>query len=276
MEKFDEFLIAKYNILRKFDLRVRSFTKGVDFLVLKGSLVLLLLLVSIMFSRIEAYSAIMPSENPIPEKLLVPVELLSISIPDKLPSINYDVEMPKLSDFEGASILLAYDSTTSKASNRRVSTARLPEIGNYIREPLFIWPVASGRISSNYGFRLGGNRGGIHHGIDIPMPHGTPILAARDGVVKRTDSALRGYGKLVVIDHGNKVETRYAHCSAFAVNAGDVVKAGQVIAYVGSTGNSTSNHLHFEVVINGVAHNPMHYIGENTLVLASQFTKEFR
>jgi murein DD-endopeptidase MepM/ murein hydrolase activator NlpD len=241
--------------------------------VLKGSLVLLLLLVSIVFFRNEAYSAIVPTENPIPEKLFVPVEFLSIMIPDRLPSENNGIVMPKLSDFEIANVLLASDSTENK-TNIRVTRRQLQAPGVSNREPLFIWPVAGKRVSSNYGFRMGGNRGAIHHGIDIPMPRGTPIIAARGGVVKRADSVFRGYGKLVVINHGNGVETRYAHCSEFAVKAGDIVETGQVIAYVGSSGNSTSDHLHFEVVINGVAHNPMHFLSESPLVLASQLIKK--
>jgi len=242
--------------------------------VIKIFLVLLFLFASIVFRENEVYSGIMPAENPMPEKLFVPVELLSVNIPDKLPSVNFDIDMPKLSDFEGSGILLAYDSTSNKTSNRRVSTASLPEPRRSPNDPIFIWPVTGSRVSSSYGFRMGGNKGGIHHGIDIPMPHGTPIVAASDGVVKRTDSVLRGYGKLVVINHGKGIETRYAHCSAFAVNVGDHVSAGQVIAYVGSTGNSTSDHLHFEVVINGVAHNPMRFLGESPTVLASQLKIE--
>jgi murein DD-endopeptidase MepM/ murein hydrolase activator NlpD len=106
------------------------------------------------------------------------------------------------------------------------------------------------------------------------MPHGTPIIAARDGVVKRADSVLHGYGKLVILSHGKGIETRYAHCSEFAVEKGDTVIKGQVIAYVGKTGNTTADHLHFEILINGLAYNPLRFLDENQLSISRQFTKK--
>ena len=115
----------------------------------------------------------------------------------------------------------------------------------------FMKPV-NGRITSGYGMRRHPITGRVrmHTGIDIAAPHGTPIKAGGDGKVIsakwRSD-----YGNTVIVDHGGGVVTLYAHCSGFAVSAGTVVKQGQTIAYVGSTGVSTGNHVHFEVRVNG-------------------------
>jgi len=242
--------------------------------VIKRTLISLIIYASIMFCNNAAYSGIMPKENPMPDTLDVPVELLSIKIPDKLPSLNYDIDMPKLSDFIGAYDFLANETenVTKSVTKNVAKLSNLPKTNQLLENEPFVWPVAGGRISSHYGFRLGGNEGRIHHGIDIPMPHGSPIVAARSGVVKRADSVLGGYGKLVIIDHGKGIETRYGHCSEFAVQKGDTVGAGQVIAYVGSTGNSTANHLHFEILYNGIAYNPLRFLDDNQLLYSRKFT----
>ena len=116
----------------------------------------------------------------------------------------------------------------------------------------------SGRISSPYGWRkhpVWGNRR-FHTGIDIAAPYRTPIKAGGDGKVVRA-KWMGGYGNTVIIDHGGGIATLYAHCSGFAVSVGTVVRAGQTIAYVGSTGTSTGNHVHFEVRKNGNHVDPM-------------------
>jgi|GEM_PF-2233275 len=244
------------------------FTEGSDLTVPKKSIALLFLLTIIIFQKNEAYSSIMPTVNPMPDKLFVPAAFLKIKIPDKLPSFNHDVEMPKLANFKQLNNLTA-NKTLNKSPN-----LNLPISYESLKYQPFIWPVI-GKVSSSYGFRVNGTQGGIHHGVDIPAPRGTPIMAARSGVVTRADSVLRGYGKLVIIDHGNGVETRYAHCSDFAVSKGDFVNAGQVIAYVGSSGRSTSNHVHFEVLVNGLAYNPMRFLGEYNSALISHLTKKY-
>ena len=118
----------------------------------------------------------------------------------------------------------------------------------------FIWPV-SGPVTSGFGWRWGR----MHEGIDISASTGTPIRAAAGGTVIHT-GWMGGYGNLVVIDHGGGVSTAYAHQSAIAAGSGQSVAQGQVIGYVGSTGNSTGPHLHFEVRINGSAVDPMGYL----------------
>ena len=106
---------------------------------------------------------------------------------------------------------------------------------------------------------MGDGRG--HKGLDIACNKGTEILAAMGGTVAyahyRSD-----YGNFVVIDHGNGYRTVYAHASKLLVTKGQVVEKGQVIALVGSTGQSTGNHLHFEVRINDVAVNPLRYVNK--------------
>lgn len=120
---------------------------------------------------------------------------------------------------------------------------------------------APGYISSRYGGRNDPfGRGRAHHaGIDIDANSGDPVTAAAEGVV--SFSGVRsGYGNVVEIDHGNGYKTLYAHNSANMVRSGDIVRAGQQIAKVGSTGRSTGSHLHFEVLLNGRQVNPRQYL----------------
>ena len=118
----------------------------------------------------------------------------------------------------------------------------------------FINPV-SGTVSSEFG----GRWGTVHKGLDIAAPCNTKIKAAAAGTVKFSGWNSGGYGNLVIISHGNGVETYYAHCNYVDVKAGQSVSQGQVIAGVGNTGNSYGNHLHFEIRVNGVAQNPRNY-----------------
>ena len=95
----------------------------------------------------------------------------------------------------------------------------------------------------------------MHGGMDIAGNRGDAILAAMDGVVRRSTSDAKS-GNYLIIDHNDKLATLYAHCDELLVSEGDTVKKGDVIARVGSTGVSTGNHLHFEVRLNGVKLNP--------------------
>jgi len=112
-----------------------------------------------------------------------------------------------------------------------------------------------GNISSNYGMRWGK----MHKGIDIAADFGSTINAALGGIV-RYAAWEDGYGNVIKIDHGDGIEITYAHCSVITVKKGDVVDSGMKIGEVGSTGNSTGPHLHFEVRENGEAINPEKYI----------------
>ena len=117
----------------------------------------------------------------------------------------------------------------------------------------------SGVITSRYGSN-DSVRDHTHAGLDISAPYGTSIKAAAAGTVTYSGNANDGFGNYVIISHGNGVVTVYAHCSSLLVSAGQTVSQGEVIAKVGSTGNSTGNHLHFEVRKNGITYNPENYV----------------
>ena len=123
-----------------------------------------------------------------------------------------------------------------------------------------IWPV-NGVITSPYGYRTHPIFGTTiyHSGIDIGVDYGTPVQAADGGTVVEA-GWVSGYGYAVVIDHGNGLSTLYGHNQELAVSAGQSVSQGQVIAYAGSTGNSTGPHVHFEVRANGDPVDPQGYV----------------
>ena len=127
----------------------------------------------------------------------------------------------------------------------------------------FIWPLPSaGRVTTEFGADqwVNGVFSSGHKGLDIAIAGGTPIYAAHNGTVVATTGHWT-YGNVVMIDNGDGIATLYAHMqSAAIVSVGETVTQGQVIGYVGSTGNSSGNHLHFEVRVNGVRQNPRNYI----------------
>ncbi|MBQ6910165.1 MAG: M23 family metallopeptidase, partial [Synergistaceae bacterium] len=98
-----------------------------------------------------------------------------------------------------------------------------------------------------------------HSGIDIAAPSGTPVKAAASGEVLYV-GWMRGYGQVIILDHGRNITTVYAHLSSTRVSDGQVIKAGSVIGGVGKTGNATGYHLHFEVRVNGKIQNPLSYL----------------
>lgn len=127
----------------------------------------------------------------------------------------------------------------------------------------FLWPAPScHRVSSPYGWRSSG----WHNGIDLVKygggALGTPVIASKSGRVEVVQRSNSGYGNMVLINHGDGYKTRYAHMvkGSITVSVGDYVEAGQTIGKVGSTGNSTGPHLHFEVIVNGETQNPKNYI----------------
>jgi murein DD-endopeptidase MepM/ murein hydrolase activator NlpD len=125
-----------------------------------------------------------------------------------------------------------------------------------------IWPVI-GWLSSPYGNRRDPFTGGadFHPGLDISADYGEPVHATADGVVS-TAGQSGNYGNLIELDHGFGIVTRYGHLSRLGVRAGDTVHRGDVIGYVGSTGRSTSAHLHYEILLNGKLTNPMRLLAE--------------
>ena len=120
----------------------------------------------------------------------------------------------------------------------------------------FMRPVSGGMVTSPFGYRTSG----FHKGVDIATSTGTPIYASAEGTVIFSGWNSTGYGNLVIVDHGNGYQTYYAHCSQLYVSYGQYVSQGQNIAAVGSTGNSTGPHVHFQVMYYGAVQNPQNYI----------------
>lgn len=168
--------------------------------------------------------------------------------------LKYETEMKEFTDTETAVAALYVEMPKVVARTTSVNTAGIVDYAYTDIGIALIRPV-SGTLTSRFG-----SRGrGTHTGLDIATSHGTPIMAAASGTV--TFAAYSGgYGNMIVISHGNGVETYYAHCSALYVGVGTPVSQGETIAAVGSTGRSTGNHLHLEVRVNGVARNPQNYV----------------
>ncbi len=147
---------------------------------------------------------------------------------------------------------------TQEEWNALMGTGMPTYVGGY-----FAWPVPGySWISSPFGWRTLYGKPDFHTGIDIAGRniYGKPIIASNTGQVVKVAYYTTGYGYHVMIDHGDNNWTVYAHMSSIAVKQGEWVAQGQVIGYVGSTGNSTGPHLHFEVRINGERKNPLDYV----------------
>jgi murein DD-endopeptidase MepM/ murein hydrolase activator NlpD len=123
-----------------------------------------------------------------------------------------------------------------------------------------LWPVM-GRITGSFGERIDpfSGEGAFHRGVDISADLGTRIIAPADGVVRFADF-MNGYGRAVMIDHGNGISTLYGHLSGFAVTAGQLIRRGDAVGYVGTSGRSTGPHLHYEVRIFNTPVNPYKYL----------------
>jgi murein DD-endopeptidase MepM/ murein hydrolase activator NlpD len=135
-------------------------------------------------------------------------------------------------------------------------------------------PVPGSHLGSAFGFRIDPitGRSALHTGLDFQADPGTPILAAAGGVVV-VQEYHAAYGNMVEIDHGNGLITRYAHASATFVKKGDLVKRGQKIAAVGSTGRSTGPHLHFEVLADGTPQDPQKFLVQGGTTLPPSETQ---
>jgi murein DD-endopeptidase MepM/ murein hydrolase activator NlpD len=134
-----------------------------------------------------------------------------------------------------------------------------------------------GPVGSGFGFRIDPftGRAALHTGLDFPSPEGTPIYSAAGGVVIASD--LRpDYGQVVELDHGKGLVTRYAHTSKVLVKVGEIIRRGQLIAHVGSTGRSTGSHLHFEVLLDGVQQDPSKFLASGPALISSVKTPSAR
>ncbi len=126
----------------------------------------------------------------------------------------------------------------------------------------FIIPVADGRVTSSFGIRKSpfSESAENHYGTDIAAEKGTEILAVKEGKISFVGNDSDGYGNYLKINHAGSLQTLYGHCNEILVDEGEYVMAGQPVATVGNTGRSTGNHLHFEILINGEAVNPLWYM----------------
>jgi len=138
-----------------------------------------------------------------------------------------------------------------------------------------LWPLL-GRIMSPYGQRQDpfSGEGATHTGVDISAPIGTPVKATADGVVIHAEWS-GAYGRMVVVDHGNGLQTRYAHLSEMLVVPGEEVRRGDVVGASGSSGRTTGPHLHYEVRLDGTPVNPYPYLAKSDVTLPSPARKDF-
>jgi len=148
----------------------------------------------------------------------------------------------------------SYDEILLMAKNKTQLLAATPAIQPISNKELT-------RLASGYGMRIHPiyKVRRMHYGVDFTAPRNTPIFATGDGTVSRVIRQFGGYGKIIIIDHGFGYKTRYAHMQDFNVKRGDKVKRGDCIGWVGNTGLSTAPHLHYEVIKDNKAVNPVHY-----------------
>ena len=201
-------------------------------------------------ASIEGYRKILEDK-----KLSVDVEY------KELEKVIYELEnVIELTEEDYNAINKVEKNYASEIGKIKVDIAELTE---YLSSQ-FRWPLYQNQsyyISSYFGYRNGPYNYEHHNGIDIVAPKGTSILASSGGVVTRSEYA-PVFGNVVVISHGNGLQTLYCHCSERLVSVGTKVKQGDVIAKIGSTGQSTGPHLHFAFILNGSYVNPQKYISK--------------
>lgn len=196
-------------------------------------------------STVPDVAANAAEDNPVSSRVHTPGQLLNemVALDNKL---NHQIK--KMIDLRSAAMTNL--AGTVMPAGLGISTA---STGSVTPD---IWPV-SGVVSSHFGFRVspGGIGSTYHEGLDIASNYGNPVHATANGRITQA-GWVNGYGYLVEIDHGNGIKTRYGHNSAILVSVGDQVVQGQTISLIGSTGNSTGPHCHYEVRVNGEAVDP--------------------
>ena len=196
-------------------------------------------------STVPDVAANAAEDNPVSSRVHTPGQLLNemVALDNKL---NHQIK--KMIDLRSAAMTNL--AGTVMPAGLGISTA---STGSVTPD---IWPV-SGVVSSHFGFRVspGGIGSTYHEGLDIASSYGNPVHATANGRISQA-GWVNGYGYLVEIDHGNVIKTRYGHNSAILVSVGDQVVQGQTISLIGSTGNSTGPHCHYEVRVNGEAVDP--------------------
>ena len=197
------------------------------------------------------------SRDTINEKVLVkPVtKVIGYGVKEKPVEVKPNKVESSSSSNQGSSTSSSTNKKPSTSDNKKPNTStnsnQTSSTGRY-SHPL----KGAGTISSGYGSRWGS----FHKGLDFAAPAGTPIYAADSGKVIYSGYNSGGYGNLVIVEHDNGDQTYYAHCSKLYVSVGSYVSKGQHIAGVGTTGDSTGNHLHFEIRKNGNPVNPSNYL----------------
>ena len=196
-------------------------------------------------STVPDVAANAAEDNPVSSRVHTPGQLLNemVALDNKL---NHQIK--KMIDLRSAAMTNL--AGTVMPAGLGISTASTGSVTPGI------WPV-SGVVSSHFGFRVspGGIGSTYHEGLDIASSYGNPVHATANGRITQA-GWVNGYGYLVEIDHGNGIKTRYGHNSALLVSVGNQVVQGQTISLIGSTGNSTGPHCHYEVRVNGEAVDP--------------------
>jgi murein DD-endopeptidase MepM/ murein hydrolase activator NlpD len=172
-------------------------------------------------------------------------------------AVQGSVTLPGAGDDRFREKMLAWDAAAGTA----------PASPAYGAPTLSAAPVRAWKVSSSFGMRRHPLDGHVamHSGLDLPARYGSPVYAPADGRVDRARGS-GGYGKLVELDHGDGVVTRYGHLSRLLVAEGAAVRQGALIGLIGSTGRSTGNHLHYEVRVNGRAVDPLPYLQADSVV----------
>jgi murein DD-endopeptidase MepM/ murein hydrolase activator NlpD len=178
----------------------------------------------------------------------------------------------KLQDYENGALMIEAAKKLDRLSKQLyVQSKSFDEISSMVKNKAqlmacipAIFPLKDkdiNRISSGFGWRTHPitKENHLHAGIDLSAPEGAPIYAAGDGQVERADNLAQGYGNHVILNHGYGYQTLYGHMTRWTVRLGQKVKRGDLIGYVGSTGLSTSPHLHYEVIKDGNKIDPIHF-----------------
>ncbi len=188
------------------------------------------------------------------------------SLEEKPPQGGLEHPLPTDQHSSASNLLSAFQQAENSIDRQKSIMAALEQILDGLTLQDEVWPsgrpVHTGYISSEFGFRRDPFNGlpRMHKGIDFAGPVGTEVFAVGGGVVAFAGNRNDGYGNVVEIDHGDGLTSRYGHLSAIKAAEGEVVKKGDLVAYVGNTGRSTGPHLHLEVIKNGEQVNPREYL----------------
>lgn len=175
--------------------------------------------------------------------------------------IEWSVENNQLNDEDPQNLVQLKYEVPTLIEKYKVALDELELLKDELRSIPIYWPADTERITSQFGNRVDPftKRQAFHNGIDLAGPWGTEIYATGDGVVEFSGYD-GGYGRSIIINHGNSYKTRYAHLTNLLVEEGDKVKQGDLIGLMGSTGRSTGVHLHYEIIHNGEVIDPFPYM----------------